>query len=130
MSEKNMRDYTQIYIDGTSVVSAGGETIDVINQQRNSPRGRSRVTANAAAFLALDHASYVNGADVHSAHTEDDHEDVRNSRSRNTHAKWSGASTAELPYYELMGFPITPEGGRLRSTVAEAQRLAASGSPR
>jgi hypothetical protein len=53
MSEKNMRDYTQIYIDGTSVVSAGGETIDVINQQRNSPRGRSRVTANAAAFLAL-----------------------------------------------------------------------------
>ena len=82
MSEKNMRDYTQNYIDGTSVVSAGGETIDVINQQRNSPRGRSRVTANAAAFLALDHASYVNGADVHSAHTEDDHEDVRNSRSR------------------------------------------------
>jgi hypothetical protein len=61
MSEKNMRDYTQNYIDGTSVVSAGGETIDVINQQRNSPRGRSRVTANAAAFLALDHASYVNG---------------------------------------------------------------------
>ena len=28
------------------------------------------------------------------------------------------------------GFPITPQRGRLRSTVAEAQKLAASGSPR
>ena len=64
------------------------------------------------AFLASDHASYVNSADVHiaksSAHTEDDHENVRNSSSRTLMLSGAGASTAELPSYGLMGFPITP----------------------
>ena len=35
-----MRDYTQIYIDGASIVSAGGEAIDVINPASQQPAGQ------------------------------------------------------------------------------------------
>jgi hypothetical protein len=109
-----MRDYTQIYIDGAWVVSAGGEAIDVINPASQQPAGqialgsptpwpslpRIKRATSTAPICTLSKAARTQRIIMKTLFAM--------AAAGTLMLSGAGASTAELPSYELMGFPITP----------------------
>ena len=109
-----MSDYIPIYIVGAWVVSAGGEAIDVINPATEQAAGqialgsptpwpslpRIKRATSAAPICTLSKAARTQRIIMKTLFAM--------AAAGTLMLSGAGASTAEFPSYELMGFPLTP----------------------